>query len=54
MFVSVLTVLFAAMGVGYNNQFMSDIGAAKNAAKNLFRILETKDEIQNFADKLGD
>lgn len=45
MFVSILTVLFAAMGVGFNNQYMSDIGAAKNAAKNLFAILDSKDEI---------
>lgn len=36
--------MYAAMGAGNNNQFMGDIGAAKNAAKNIFNILDRKDE----------
>jgi ATP-binding cassette subfamily B (MDR/TAP) protein 1 len=44
MFTSILAIMYAAMGAGNNNQFMGDIGAAKNAAKNIFNILDRKDE----------
>ncbi|EDK31467.1 multidrug resistance protein-like transporter family ABC domain protein (macronuclear) [Tetrahymena thermophila SB210] len=46
MFVSIFTILFAAFGAGNANQFMSDVGAAKNACKGLFKILDSEDEIQ--------
>ena len=46
MFTSIFAIMYAAMGAGNNNQFMGDIGAAKNAAKNIFAILDRKDEFQ--------
>lgn len=36
--------MFATFGMGNNQHFAGDIGAAKNAAKNLFEILDSKDE----------
>ncbi|KAL4480238.1 hypothetical protein ABPG74_020754 [Tetrahymena malaccensis] len=46
MFVSVFSVLFAAFGIGNNNQFMPDFAMAANSANNLFNILNQEDEIQ--------
>ncbi|KAL4480239.1 hypothetical protein ABPG74_020755 [Tetrahymena malaccensis] len=46
MFVSIFTVIFAAFGIGYNNQFIPDIAMAFNSANNLFGILNLKDEAQ--------
>lgn len=45
MFTAVFAIMNAAMSAGNNNAFMGDIGAAYNAAKNIFKILESKDEI---------
>ncbi|KAL4480720.1 hypothetical protein ABPG72_014495 [Tetrahymena utriculariae] len=46
MFVSVFSVLFAAFGIGFNNQYVPDIAMAMNSANNLFDILNQKDEVQ--------
>ncbi|EAR93470.2 ABC transporter family protein (macronuclear) [Tetrahymena thermophila SB210] len=46
MFVSVFSVLFAAFGIGFNNQYIPDIAMAINSANNLFDILNQKDEVQ--------
>jgi ATP-binding cassette subfamily B (MDR/TAP) protein 1 len=35
-FTAIYSIVFAAMTVGSNSHFMPDIGAAKNAAANLF------------------
>ena len=39
-------MIFAAMGVGQNSQFMPDMGKAKNSGANIFEILESKDEFE--------
>jgi hypothetical protein len=44
MFRSIFGIMFATMGMGNNQHFAGDIGASKNAAKNLFKILDTEDE----------
>ncbi|EDK31811.1 multidrug resistance protein-like transporter family ABC domain protein (macronuclear) [Tetrahymena thermophila SB210] len=46
MFVSIFSVIFAAFGIGYNNQFIPDIAMAFNSANSLFDILSQKDEVQ--------
>ena len=45
MFISIFCIMFAAFGAGNNAQFMGDVGAAKNAAKGLFKILDSEDEL---------
>jgi len=44
MFTSIFGIMFATMGAGNNAHFAADIGEAKNAAKNIFEILDAKDE----------
>ena len=44
MFKSILAITFATMGAGNNQAFAGDIGAAKNASKNIFELLDTEDE----------
>ncbi|KAL4480721.1 hypothetical protein ABPG72_014496 [Tetrahymena utriculariae] len=46
MFVSIFSVIFAAFGIGYNNQFIPDIAMAFNSANILLSILSQKDEVQ--------
>jgi ATP-binding cassette subfamily B (MDR/TAP) protein 1 len=46
MFAAIFAVMFASMGAGNNNQFMADIGTAKNAARNIFKLLDSLDEVQ--------
>ena len=46
MFTAIYALMFAAMGAGNNAHFMPDAAAAKNAAANLFLILDTEDEDQ--------
>lgn len=43
-FTAVFSVIFAAMGVGQNSQFMPDMAKAKLAGAGIFDILESKDE----------
>lgn len=43
-FTSVMAIIFAAMGVGQNSQFMPDMAKAKVAGAGIFDILESKDE----------
>lgn len=43
-FTAVMSVIFAAMGVGQNTQFMPDMAKAKNAGAGIFDILESKSE----------
>lgn len=43
-FTAVLSVIFAAMGVGQNSQFMPDMAKAKLAGAGIFEILESKGE----------
>jgi len=45
MFQSVFGIMFAAMGAGQTSQWAPDSNAAKNAARNLFKILDHKPEI---------
>ena len=45
MFQSVFGILFAAIGTGNALQFAPDIGAAKNAAVSIFKILDTVPKI---------
>jgi len=45
MFTDIFAIMNAAFGAGNNNMFMIDIGVAYNAAKNIFKVLESKDEI---------
>lgn len=45
-FTAVFSVIFAAMGVGQNSQFMPDMAKAKLAGAGIFDILESKDEKQ--------
>lgn len=44
MFAAIFSIMNASFGAGSNNQFMVDVGQAKNAAKNIFKILDSKDE----------
>jgi ATP-binding cassette subfamily B (MDR/TAP) protein 1 len=46
MFTAIFAIMFASFGAGNNNQFMVDIGSAQNAAKNIFTILDSVDELQ--------
>jgi len=39
-----MSIIFAAVGVGQNTQFMPDLAKAKVAGAGIFNILETKDE----------
>lgn len=43
-FTAVMSVIFAAMGVGQNTQFMPDMAKAKFAGAGIFDILESKGE----------
>jgi hypothetical protein len=43
-FTAVMSVIFAAMGVGQNSQFMPDMAKAKLAGAGIFDIIESKDE----------
>ena len=43
-FTAVLSVIFAAMGIGQNSQFMPDMAKAKLAGAGIFEILESKGE----------
>ena len=44
MFVALFAIVFAGMTAGNNAHFMPDVGEAKNAAANLFQILDGTDE----------
>ncbi|CAD8092756.1 unnamed protein product [Paramecium primaurelia] len=46
MFRTIFALTFATMGAGNNAAFAGDIGAAKNASKNIFEILDSEDEFQ--------
>jgi ATP-binding cassette, subfamily B (MDR/TAP), member 1 len=46
MFASIFAILYASFGAGNNAQFMVDEGKAKNAAKSIFKILDSKDEFE--------
>ncbi|KAL4464298.1 hypothetical protein ABPG72_011343 [Tetrahymena utriculariae] len=46
MFVSIFAILNAAAAVGNNNHFMGDVGATKAACREIFKILDSDDEIQ--------
>ncbi|CAD8161006.1 unnamed protein product [Paramecium pentaurelia] len=46
MFKTIFSLTFATMGAGNNAAFAGDIGAAKNASKNIFEILDSEDEYQ--------
>jgi ABC-type multidrug transport system fused ATPase/permease subunit len=45
-FAAIFAIMYTRMGAGSKNQFMMDVGQAKNAAKNIFKILESQDEFQ--------
>jgi ABC-type multidrug transport system fused ATPase/permease subunit len=45
-FVAIYAIMFAAIRVGNNSQFMPDMAASKNSAANLFEILDGEDEDQ--------
>lgn len=44
-YIAIFSIIFAAMGVGQNSQFMPDIGKTKQAGASVFEILERKDEL---------
>jgi hypothetical protein len=44
-YIAIFSIIFAAMGVGQNSQFMPDLGKAKISGASVFEILETKDEV---------
>lgn len=44
MFKAIMAITFATMGAGNNAAFAGDIGAAKNASKNIFEIIDSEDE----------
>ena len=46
MFTAIYAIMFSAMTAGNNSHFMPDVAAAKNAAANLFLVLDTEDEDQ--------
>lgn len=43
-FTAVMSIIFAAMGVGQNSQFMPDMAKAKVAGAGIFDIIESKGE----------
>jgi ABC-type multidrug transport system fused ATPase/permease subunit len=53
-FAAIFAIMYASMGAGSNNQFMVDVGQAKNAAKNIFKILDSQDEFQINQKKVPD
>ena len=42
-YIAIFSIIFAAMGVGQNSQFMPDIGKCQQAGASVFEILERKD-----------
>lgn len=52
-FTAVNAIIFAAIGVGQNTQFMPDMAKAKSSGAGIFDILETKDEEQLSLDNGG-
>ena len=42
-YIAIFSIIFAAMGVGQNSQFMPDMGKAKHAGANIFEIIEGED-----------
>lgn len=54
MYIAIFAIMNAAMGAGNNNAFMGDIGQAYNAAINLFKILDAKDEEQLHREEVFD
>ena len=46
MFTAIYAVCFCALALGNNSVFMPDMGSSKNAAANLFQILDGEDEDQ--------
>lgn len=44
MFKAIFGLTFAVIGAGNNAAFAGDVGAAKNASKNIFEILDSEDE----------
>ncbi|KRW98762.1 P-loop containing nucleoside triphosphate hydrolase [Pseudocohnilembus persalinus] len=54
MYIAVFSVMNAAVGAGNNNAFMTDIGTAYNAAKNLLNLLDEKDENQLHKEEIFD
>lgn len=46
MYTAVFGIMYAAFGAGNNNMFMGDIGKAKQAARSIFALLDSEDEIQ--------
>lgn len=44
MFVSIFSILNAAAAIGNNNHFMGDVGVAKAACREIFKILDSEDE----------
>ena len=45
-YIAIFSVIFAAMGVGQNSQFMPDMAKAKVAGASIFDIIEAKDQKQ--------
>lgn len=45
MFVSIFAILNAAAAAGNNNHFMGDVGATKAACREIFKIIDSEDEI---------
>jgi ATP-binding cassette subfamily B (MDR/TAP) protein 1 len=52
-FTAVFSVIFAAMGVGQNSQFMPDMAKAKLAGAGIFDIIDSKDELELSAETGG-
>jgi ATP-binding cassette subfamily B (MDR/TAP) protein 1 len=48
-FIATFSIIFAAMGVGQNSQFLPDMGKAKKAGASMYEILETVDEVEEAA-----
>ena len=44
-YIAIFSIIFAAMGVGQNSQFMPDMGKAKQAGASVFEIVEKTDEV---------
>lgn len=45
-YISIFSIIFAAMGLGQNSQFLPDMGKCKVAGASVYEILESEDEVE--------
>lgn len=46
MFEAIIVIMFSIWGIGNSQQYIGDVESAKNVARDLFSIIDSKDEFQ--------